>query len=73
MEERLRDECLPQSIGTAELSDEARSHFGPVCSYFNTIGVLVSNGVIDPLLTGSFMVVQYLGANPFGEFDNRSR
>ena len=55
LQEELWDQCPPGGIGIADLSDEARGHLAPVSGYFNNVGVLVANGVVDTELVQSFM------------------
>jgi hypothetical protein len=43
------------TAGTSELGEEARSHVAPVMNFFNTIGLLVAQGVIDGSVPSSSM------------------
>ena len=52
---RLWQEASPKSFGTANLPETVRSHAVPVLSFFNTVGVLVANGVISDLTVASYM------------------
>ena len=53
--ESLWKEAPSESFGTSNLPETARSHVTPVASFFNTVGVLVANGVITDLTVASYM------------------
>jgi hypothetical protein len=52
---RLWEDSSPETTGMLDMGEEARSHTTPVATFFNTVGVLVANGVIDAVLVSSYM------------------
>ena len=77
----LRDDLWEQSppggLGVVDLSDEARGHLAPVSGYFNNMGVLVANGVVDAELVQSFMggsiMVAWSRVAPYVEVERQRR
>jgi hypothetical protein len=77
LQEELWEQCPPGAAGIVDLSDEARAHLAPVSGYFNNMGVLVANGVVDAQLVQSFMGASILGSwwrvAPYAEVERRRR
>jgi hypothetical protein len=55
LDEKLWSAQPPATTTMETLIDEARAHVGPVSSFFNTVGLLVANRVIDGVLVVSYM------------------
>ena len=45
----------PGQTGTSDLPEDARKHVGPVAGFFNMVGILVANKVVEDLLPASYM------------------
>ncbi|MFI7493062.1 DUF4760 domain-containing protein [Micromonospora echinaurantiaca] len=55
IQDRLWKDCPPENFSTVNLSKEARAHFVSVASFYNMVGILVANKVIDKDVPISFM------------------
>lgn len=55
LQHRLWAEYPPTGTGTSELADEGRRHVTAVAGFFNTVGLLVANNVIDETVPTSAM------------------
>ncbi|AGL18828.1 DUF4760 domain-containing protein [Actinoplanes sp. N902-109] len=53
--ERLWTDWPPGGTGVLDLPDEPRARVVRVASYFNNVGVLVANGVVDERMVRGFM------------------
>jgi hypothetical protein len=77
LQDELWDRCPPGDVAIGELGDEARAHVAPVAGYFNNVGVLVANGVVEAELVQSFMGGSILRAwsrtAPYVEVERRRR
>jgi hypothetical protein len=55
VEHELWTAADPETLGTEDMSDLAKSHVVPVQNHFNTVGILFANKIIDDLLVSSYM------------------
>jgi hypothetical protein len=55
IQEELWDEFPPDSSGTSDLPPAIRDRVAGVTSFFNSLGVLVANGVVDELVPSAYM------------------